>query len=81
MKNKKKDMKVKDLKRFVKAQIDINDTVNDKINDTNLQHNVFKSAHFTLIKEIHKTMIIGFSVLVVFMLVTWGYLTYTFFNH
>ena len=74
-------MKVKDLKRFVKAQIDINDTVNDKINDTNLQHNVFKSAHFTLIKEIHKTMIIGFSVLVVFMLVTWGYLTYTFFNH
>ena len=84
-----------DLKRFVKAQIDINDTVNDKINDTNLQHNVFKSAqtnfnddqiginlaHFTLIKEIHKTLIIGFSVLVVFMLVTWGYLTYTFFNH
>ena len=38
-------------------------------------------AHFTLIKEIHKTLIIGFSVLVVFMLVTWGYLTYTFFNH
>ena len=69
-----------DLKRFVKAQIDINDTVNDKINDINLQHNVFKSAHFALIKEIHKTLIIGFSVLVVFMLVTWGYLTYTFFK-
>ena len=37
-------------------------------------------AHFALIKEIHKTLIIGFSVLVVFMLVTWGYLTYTFFK-
>jgi hypothetical protein len=33
-----------------------------------------------LIKEIHKTLIIGFSVLVVFMLATWGYLTYTFFK-
>ena len=38
-------------------------------------------SHFTLIKEIHKTLIIGFSVLVFLMLVTWSYLTYTHFNH
>ena len=75
-------------------QADLNIDILKLIDDTNLQHNIFKSAqknfnddqiginlaHFALIKEIHKTLIIGFSVLVVFMLATWGYLTYTFFN-
>jgi hypothetical protein len=62
------------------------------IKNNKLDLDVFKSAqnnfnedqiginfsHFALIKEIHKTLIIGFSVFIVFMLVTWGYLTYTF---
>jgi mevalonate pyrophosphate decarboxylase len=69
--------------------------LNNRIDNSRLNLNVFKSAqthfnedqiginlaHFALIKEIHKTLIIGFSILVVFMLATWGYLTYTFFNH
>ena len=77
-------------------EFDIHKNVTEQVIKNNkLDLDVFKSAqtyfnedqiginlaHFTLIKEIHKTLIIGFSVLVVFMLVTWGYLTYTFFNH
>ena len=38
----------------------------------------FNNATLDLIKDIYKTLIIGFSVLVFFMLATWGYLTYTF---
>lgn len=76
-------------------EFDIHKNVTEQVIKNNkLDLDVFKSAqknfnedqiginlaHFALIKEIHKTLIIGFSVLVVFMLVTWGYLTYTFFN-
>jgi hypothetical protein len=50
--------------------------------------NVFKASqreHNTkvllLIKDIIKSLIIYFSIFVVFMLATWGYLTYTFFKH
>lgn len=66
-----------------------------EINDLVLNLNVFKSAqdnfnedqiginfsHLALIKEIHKTLIIGFSLLIILMLATWGYLTYTFLKH
>ena len=77
-------------------EFDIHKNVTEQVIKNNkLDLDVFKSAqthfnddqiginltHFALIKEIHKTLIIGFSVLVVFMLATWGYLTYTFFNH
>jgi hypothetical protein len=66
-----------------------------EINDLELNLNVFKASQaefntkqsdfnisvLQLVREIHKTLIIGFSVFVFFMLVTWGYLTYTFFKH
>ena len=61
-----------------KLDLDVFKSAQKNFNDDQIGINL---AHFALIKEIHKTLIIGFSVLVVFMLVTWGYLTYTFFNH
>lgn len=50
----------------------------DKFNEDQIGIN---RAHFTLIKESHKTLFIGFSVFVFFMLATWGYLIYTAFKH
>jgi hypothetical protein len=47
----------------------------------NTKQSDFNISVLQLVREIHKTLIIGFSVFVFFMLVTWGYLTYTFFNH
>lgn len=47
----------------------------------NKEQTKFNDTVLEQIKEIHKTLIIGFSVFVFFMLVTWGYLTYTFFKH
>jgi vacuolar-type H+-ATPase subunit E/Vma4 len=41
----------------------------------------FNNATLDLIKDIYKTLIIGFLLLIILMLVTWGYLTYTYFNH
>ena len=38
-------------------------------------------SHLTLIKEIHKTLIIGFCIFIVFSLATWGYLLYNLLNH
>ena len=60
-----------------KHDLDVFKSAQTHFNDDQIGINF---AHFTIIKEIHKTLIIGFSVLVVFMLVTWGYLTYTFFK-
>ena len=60
-----------------KQDLDVFKSAQKNFNDDQIGINL---AHFALIKEIHKTLIIGFSVLVVFMLVTWGYLTYTFFK-
>ena len=47
----------------------------------NTKQSDFNISVLQLVREIHKTLIIGFSVLVFFMLVTWSYLTYTFFKH
>ena len=83
------------LENFLEIQIGVNDKVNERIADNKLNFDVFKASqnnfnedqvginfsHLVLIKEIHRTLIIGFSVFVFFMLVTWGYLTYTHFNH
>ena len=66
-----------------------------EINDLEHNLNVFKSSQaefntkqsdfnisvLQLVKEIHKTLIVGFSLLIILMLVTWSYLTYTHFNH
>jgi Fe2+ transport system protein B len=41
----------------------------------------FNNAILEQIKEIYKTLIIGFSIFVFFMLAIWGYLTYTHFKH
>ena len=60
-----------------KLDLDVFKSAQTYFNDDQIGINL---AHFALIKEIHKTLIIGFSVLVVFMLATWGYLTYTFFK-
>ena len=60
-----------------KLDLDVFKSAQTHFNDDQIGINL---AHFALIKEIHKTLIIGFSVLVVFMLATWGYLTYTFFK-
>ncbi len=46
--------------------------------EINIKQSDFNISVLQLVKEIHKTLIIGFSVLVFFMLATWGYLTYTF---
>jgi len=85
----------KKLENFLDIQTGVNDRVNENIADTKLNLNVFKSAqnnfnedqiginlaHLTLIKEIHKTMIIGFYVFIVFSLATWGYLLYNLLKH
>jgi len=67
----------------------------DKINDTklildlftasqseiNIKQSDFNISVLQLVREIHKSLIIGFSVFVFLMLVTWSYLTYTFLKH
>jgi hypothetical protein len=85
----------KKLENFLDIQTGVNDRVNENIADIKHNLNVFKSAqthfnedqiginfsHFALIKEIHKTLIIGFCVFIVFSLATWGYLLYNLLNH
>jgi hypothetical protein len=67
----------------------------DKINNTklildlftasqseiNIKQSDFNISVLQLVREIHKSLIIGFSVFVFLMLVTWSYLTYIFFKH
>jgi hypothetical protein len=77
-------------------EFDIHKNVTEQVIKNNrLDLDVFKSAqtnfnddqiginlsHLTLIKEIHKTLIIGFCVFIVFSLATWGYLLYNLLNH
>jgi hypothetical protein len=83
------------LENFLDVQIGVNDRVNERIADNILNLNVFKSSQaefntkqsdfnisvLQLVREIHKTLIVGFLLLIILMLVTWSYLTYTHFNH
>jgi len=83
------------LENFLDVQIGVNDTVNENIANNKLNLDVFKSSQaefntkqsdfnisvLQLVREIQKTLIIGLSLLIIFMLATWGYLTYTFFKH
>lgn len=83
------------LENFLDIQIGVNDRVNERLADNKLQFDVFKSSQaefntkqsdfnisvLQLVKEIHKTLIVGFSLLIILMLATWSYLTYTHFNH
>jgi hypothetical protein len=77
-------------------EFDIHKNVTEQVIKNNkLDLDVFKSAqtnfnedqiginlaHFTLIKEIHKTLIIGFCIFIVFSLATWGYLLYNLLKH
>ena len=77
-------------------EFDIHKNVTEQVIKNNrLDLDVFKSAqtyfnddqiginlsHLTLIKEIHKTLIIGFCIFIVFSLATWGYLLYNLLNH
>jgi len=62
----------------IKKEIDVFKSSQTHFNEDQIGINF---SHFALIKEIYKTLIIGFSVFVFFMLVTWGYLTYNHFNH
>ena len=59
----------------IKKEIDVFKSSQTHFNEDQIGINF---SHFALIKEIYKTLIIGFSVFVFFMLATWGYLTYTF---
>jgi len=77
----------KNLKKAVK---NYNDIMTNKINldvfkaqqsEIDKAQIEFNNATLDLIKDIYKTLIIGFLLLIILMLVTWGYLTYTYFNH
>ena len=61
--------------RVNKLRLDIFEV---KQSEIDREQSKFNNAILEQIKEIYKTLIIGFSVFVFFMLVTWGYLTYTF---
>jgi hypothetical protein len=61
-----------------KLDLDVFKSAQNNFNEDQIGINL---AHFTLIKEIHKTLIIGFWVFIVFSLATWGYLLYTLLKH
>lgn len=89
------EQELKDIKMHRECQSETNVTIWKFIDRHKLELDVFKSsqAEFNtkqsdfnisvlhLVKEIHKTLIVGFSLLIILMLVTWSYLTYTHFNH
>jgi len=89
------EQELKDIKIHRECQSETNVTIWKFIDRHKLELDVFKASQaefntkqsdfnisvLQLVREIHKTLIIGFSVLVFFMLVTWGYLTYNFFKH
>lgn len=89
------EQELKDIKMHRECQSETNVTIWKFINRHKLELDVFKSSQaefntkqsdfnisvLQLVKEIHKTLIIGFSLLIILMLVTWSYLTYTHFNH
>jgi len=52
-----------------------------KQSEIDREQSKFNNSILEQIKEIHKTLIVGFSLLIILMLVTWSYLTYTHFNH
>jgi glycosylphosphatidylinositol transamidase (GPIT) subunit GPI8 len=61
-----------------KLDLDVFKSAQSEIDKAQIE---FNNATLDLIKDIYKTLIIGFSLLIILMLVTWGYLTYTHFNH
>jgi hypothetical protein len=61
-----------------KINLDVFKTQQSEIDKAQIE---FNNATLDLIKDIYKTLIIGFLLLIILMLVTWGYLTYTYFNH
>ena len=82
------EQELKDIKMHRECQSETNVTIWKFIDKHKLELDVFKASQteynekvLSLIKDIHKTLIIGFSVFVFFMLATWAYLAYTFFKH